>query len=92
MPNVGVQPPEGAIIPELGVSWAEIRKRLNDELRYNPLNMENPPNPHTPKVDAPSPMVWTEEFDQNDETNPMGQNSIALINAIQKWEKQLPNM
>lgn len=91
MPADGVQPPEGAIIPELGVSWKEIKKRLNDELRYNPLDMENPPNPLEPKADTPAPMVWTDGFGK-DEGNPEGKNSTSLLNSIKKWEMELPNM
>ena len=91
MPDVPTQPSKSTIIAELGVSWNDVRKRLEDELRYNPLDMENPPNPIEPKADVPAPMVWTEGF-QKTEANPDGKNSIALLNSIKKWEMELPNM
>ena len=91
MPDVPTQPGKSTIIPELGVSWNDVRKRLEDELRYNPLDMENPPNPIEPKADVPAPMVWTEGFGKM-EGNPDGKNSIALLNSIKKWEMELPNM
>lgn len=88
------QPEPGTVIPELGYSWTDLRKRLEEELRFNPLDMENPPNPLQPKQgkDAPPPqMVWTTRFDVS-EKNPEGKNSISLLNAIKAWEKDLPDI
>ena len=36
-------------------------------------------------------MVWTPP-DQRSEANPDGKNSTELLNAIKRWEMELPNM
>ena len=76
-------------------SVEELKERLETELRYSPLDVENPPNPVEPKLDAPYQYVWIkpgEPFPSN-EVNPDGKNSISLLTAIgKKWEMDMPNM
>ena len=73
--------------------WGAIKDRLNDELRLNPLDVENPPNPSVPKIDAPCQVVWTSKAeDAKGDANPESKNSIGLLLAIKKWEMELPNM
>ena len=71
--------------------WEELRGRLEGELRYNPLDVENPPNPMTKPLDKPYNMAWPVK-DPSDEANPDGKNSISLLNAIKLWEMELPDM
>lgn len=75
-------------------SWEQLKDRLGDELRDNPLDVENPPNPKEGFAqDQVNPMVWTPVYvPGEDETNPDGKNSISLLNSIRKWEMDLPDM
>ena len=78
------------IAPE-NETWEQLKERLNDELRDNPLDVEYPPNPKEGfSQDQVDPMVWTEHV--RDETNPDGKNSLSLLNAIKRWELLLPDM
>ena len=73
----------------------EIKSRLNDELRFNPLDVELPPNRET-GADEPKPMVWTLPKSEMDlaalERNPECKNSMFLLDAIKSWELELPDM
>lgn len=73
--------------------WDELEERLKTELRYNPLDVENPPNPVVPKIDVPYPFIILTPDEKGSEQNPDGKNSVSLMNAIvKKWELELPNM
>jgi len=92
MPNIPTQPPPGQPIEGLdGQSWNDVKDRLIEELRYDPLDMENPPTQKR-SVDAPEPMFWTTAFEKSEAKNPEGRNSTTLLNQIKAWELELPNM
>ena len=82
------------LLPDDLEPWEQMKERLNDELRDIPLDIENPPNPkeEDKKPDEPDRMVWTVGFNRDMDSNPQGKNSISLLNAIKKWEMELPNM
>lgn len=76
-------PPEPGSLPE---EWKPMKARLSEELRYNPLDFENPPNPiDNGHPDFVSHIEW-------DIAGPDLKNSTALLNCIKKWEMELPNM
>ena len=67
-----------------------LRERLIYELRCNALDFENPPTGQS--KGRPHPMFWVPEFDPGNEENPKGMNSVWMLNAIKKWELELPSM
>jgi hypothetical protein len=67
-----------------------LKAKLLFELKANPLDFENPPT--EAQKEQPHPIVWVPEHDPTDETNPKGQNSVALLTAIKKWEMDIPAM
>jgi hypothetical protein len=80
-------------LDDLEEPWDKLKDRINCELRLNPLDVENPPNPEKPQIDVPYAVVWNSyDDDIAGEANPDSKNSISLLQAIKKWEKELPNM
>lgn len=83
---------EGKMLSANAARFLPTKRRLLLELTANPLDFENPPT--EAMQDMPHPFNWVPEFDPAapDETNPRGQNSVWLLNAIKKWEMELPGM
>ena len=80
----GAGPASGAAISKNAKRFQPLKEQLTRELVSNPLDIENPPTQKS--KDKPERIVWVPEFDGKDETNPRGQNSVSLLNAIKKWE------
>jgi len=70
--------------------FKSLKAQLIAELRANALDYENPPTEAI--KDMPHPMYWVPETDPNHETNPKGQNSLWMLNAIKVWELEIPAM
>jgi hypothetical protein len=71
-------------------AWESLLHKLRDDLTLNPLDVENPPT-EKPKGDDPDRMVFSSS-EKGSEENPDGKNTVSLLNAIKKWELELPNM
>ena len=56
-----------------------LKAKLSKVLESNPLDFENPPTEQ--EKDKPHPMCWVPEHNpkEPDEANPLGKNSIALL-------------
>jgi hypothetical protein len=70
--------------------FKSLKAQLIAELRANALDYENPPTEAIKEL--PHPMYWVPETDPNHETNPKGQNSLWMLNAIKVWELEIPSM
>ena len=69
-----------------------LKAKLSKVLESNPLDFENPPTEQ--EKDKPHPMCWVPEHNpkEPDEANPLGKNSIALLQQVKRWEMALPDM
>ena len=92
MLNVPRQPKPNIKIEGLDESWEELRDRLEEELRHNPLDMDNPPRREEDGPEPPPQMKWTKEFEIVDGVNPNGKNGITLLLAMRMWQVETPDM
>lgn len=68
-----------------------LKKKLVDVLTANPLDFEHPPT--IQEKDQPMKVIWVpDETAGFPEDNPGGINSLFMLQAIKKWELDMPDM
>lgn len=68
-----------------------LKNKLLEMLQANPLDFEHPPTKQ--EKDQPNKIVWVpDEVAGFPEGNETGMNSLFILQAVQKWELDMPDM